>query len=558
MFKKNMWIFSIVTMLIAGSFFYHRHPFKNNNVAFVQDVQIVSDYSIDEVVDAIYGKNGVNLDLQKILEIKNLVEKLKSLSEIAQQQVACLVIKMLQEKKDKHVLDLKLVSYLQSIADDVVCKDTNIAVIVCAQELFNYFEVEQAEILDYQKKLYIFLQAQKSFHLPRLMSIWSTQDGITALDVYEGSSDENVVIQDMMTDMAILIGTQMGAEFANEQIGTQAEDLANILTQQSKTIQANVQSFQSQAQASQVTSLQKQITNFSNKSTDIQNKTQGAIDQSSLELNYLYQNISLNKPLQQYLSSPVVFDQIFAQGDMLTPEGYVWKNPFSVGDWQYAKDDDSFYQCQNSPIMSKDSTGVLSSTRAENNSIFVEYPTTQSSYSISGVITIYQIEYPFFVGIVFNKARWISGNYEGLRKARMVGVYGKSETDIGVYFAEQYTMTDEQLASSKSDEPIQQPLAQILSGSVDKKIPFIADDFNNLKKESVVLNFEITTTPEKATFAFWNDKNSKKEITVDKLNSQMFLYHGIGFISPGAIAQFKMNNPKNILFTPDAILKYKG
>ncbi|AXK60808.1 hypothetical protein [Candidatus Chromulinivorax destructor] len=558
MFKKNMWILSILTILIVGSIFYHQHAVKNNNAAFVQDVQTMSNYSIDEVVDAVYGKNGVNLDLQKILEIKNLVEQLKSLSQVEQQQVACLVINMLQEKKDKHILYCKLVSYLESIADDIVCKDTDTAIMTYAEQLFNYFILEQAEIVDHQKKLYIFLQAQKSFHLPKLMSFWATQDGAKALDAHIGSSTDNVVIQDMMTDMAILIGTQMGAEFANAQIDTQAEDLANILTQQSKTIQANVQSFQSQAQASQVTSLQKQITNFSNKSTEIQNKTQGAIDQSSLELNYLYQNISLNKPLQQYLSSPVVFDQIFAQGDMLTPEGYVWKNPFSVGDWQYAKDDDSFYQCQNSSIMSKDSTGILSSTRAENNSIFTEYSSAQSSYSISGVITIYQIEYPFFVGIIFNKARWISGNYEGLRKARMVGVYGKSETDIGVYFAEQYTMTDEQLASSKSDEPIQQPLAQILSGSVDKKIPLVVDAFNNLKKESIILNFEITTTPEKATFAFWNDKNSKKEITVDKLNSQMFLYHGIGFICPGAIAQFKLNSPKNILFTPDAILKYKG
>lgn len=555
MFKKVIVIFFVVVTCILGSILYHRHY---GDIVFVQNHHVESEYSYDEVVDAIYGKNGVNFDLEKILEIKNLVEQLKSLSQVEQQQVACLAIKMLQEKKDKHILDCKLVLYLESIADDIVCKDTDTAIMTYAEQLLNYFTLEQAEILDHQKKLYIFLQTQKSFHLPKLMSFWATQDGAKALDAHIGSSTDNVVIQDMMTDMAILIGTQMGAEFANAQIDTQAEDLANILTQQSKTIQANVQSFQSQAQASQVTSLQKQITNFSNKSTEIQNKTQGAIDQSSLELNYLYQNISLNKPLQQYLSSPVVFDQIFAQGDMLTPEGYVWKNPFSVGDWQYAKDDDSFYQCQNSSIMSKDSTGILSSTRAENNSIFTEYSSAQSSYSISGVITIYQIEYPFFVGIIFNKARWISGNYEGLRKARMVGVYGKSETDIGVYFAEQYTMSDEQLASSKSDEPIQQPLAQILSGSVDKKIPLVVDAFNNLKKESIVLNFEITTTPEKATFAFWNDKNSKKEITVDKLNSQMFLYHGIGFICPGAIAQFKLNSPKNILFTPDAILKYKG
>ena len=370
-------------------------------------------------------------------------------------------------------------------------------------------------------------------------------------------SDDNVVIQGMLADMAPMIITQMGASMANQQIGAQAAQLTATLTTQSQTIQANIKSFQTQAQSSQQKDLQAKITDFINKGNDVQTQTTAAIATSNLELDYIYQNISLNQPQQQYLSSPVVYDEIFSLGTMLTPAGYVWKNPFSVGDWEYEKDDNSFYQYQKSPIFIKNSSGAQSSARAENNSIFTEYNTTAASYKIAGVITFYQIDYPFFVGIIFNKSRWISGNSESLRKYRMMGVYGKSMTDIGVYYAEQHTMTDAQLQASGSSDPIQTPLQQILTGVVDKKLPIPLDTFENLKAESVSFNFEIINSLKAVTFAFWNENNIKKSVTIDNVDAQMFTYHGIGFICPGAIAQFKLTEPKGLIFSDQAILKYK-
>jgi len=367
---------------------------------------------------------------------------------------------------------------------------------------------------------------------------------------------DNVIIQNMIMDMAPSMAAQMGASIANQQIGTQATQLGNILTKQSQTLQANIKGFQSQAQAAQQKKLQAKITEFANESQNVQTKTEAAVAESSLELKYLYQNISLNQPQQQYLASQVVFDQIFSQGTMLTPKGYLWKNPFSVGDWEYEKDDNSFYQYQSSPIFNTNG----SSAQSENNSIFSEYTTTATSYSITGTITFYKVDYPFFVGIIFNKARWISGNYESLRKSRLVGIYGKSDSDIGIYFSEQITMTDDQLKSSGGTNPIQTPLQQILSttGSVPKKAAIPLDTFKNVKIDPVSFNFEITTTPTKVTFAFWNEQNIKKSISIDNLQAPLFMHHGIGFICPGAVAQFTLTAPTDLIFSDAAISKHKG
>jgi len=367
------------------------------------------------------------------------------------------------------------------------------------------------------------------------------------------NSIDNVVVQSMMSDMVIMIGTQMGGSLANQQLGNQAAELTSMLTKQSKTIQANMKSFQAQAQAQQQKELQTNIADFIQKENGIQTKTNAIIATSNQELDYLYQNISLDKPQQEYLNNPIVYDQIFSQGTMLTPLGAIWKNPFSVGDWEYEKDDNSFYQYQKSPIFIQDSHGNQSSVRAENNSIFTEYNTVASKYTIAGTITFYQIDYPFFVGIIFNKARWISGNSESLRKSRMIGMYGKSATDIGVYYAEQHSAIDTQVQEKLTNTPLQ----QILNDAVPKRFAIPLDTFKDIKIEPVSFNFEIINSLKNVTFSLWSNNVIKQSITIDNADEKLFIYHGIGFICPGAIAQFKLTEPKDLIFSDQAILKYK-
>ena len=83
----------------------------------------------------------------------------------------------------------------------------------------------------------------------------------------------------------------------------------------------------------------------------------------------------------------------------------------------------------------------------------------------------------------------------------------------------------------------------------------------SLKKEKGINSIAVNLASEKAYIDFnqesTNENNIKKSVTIDNVDAQMFTYHGIGFICPGAIAQFKLTEPKGLIFSDQAILKYK-
>ncbi len=369
-------------------------------------------------------------------------------------------------------------------------------------------------------------------------------------------------VLNMAGDMAIMMATQEGASMANARLTTEGQLLATTVNTGSQTIQTNMQSFQKQAQVQQQAELQTMISAFSQAQANIQKQTQQAFAVSNAELNYLYQNISLDQPQQNYIFNQIQFDQLFSAGTMLTPQGAVWKNPFSVGDWEYDKDTDSFWQYQSSPITNSvtDDAGVTttSSLQAENNSIFTEYVTTANSYKISGTMTLYSVTYPFFAGIIFNKARWISGDFEAIRKCRMMGIYATSANDIGLYFAQQYTMTDAQLQAAPNQTPIQTPLQQILNQQVKKQIDLSTQKpLDGLAQGPVVMEFEITTTATKVFITITFGTNTPVTTTISNLDSSLFMYHGIGCISPSAITSFHFTQPSDLIFSSKAILNYK-
>ena len=51
-----------------------------------------------------------------------------------------------------------------------------------------------------------------------------------------------------------------------------------------------------------------------------------------------------------------------------------------------------------------------STWQAAQTTIFTEYITSEKEYTIEAEITLVDCTYPFFAGIVFNKARWVSGS----------------------------------------------------------------------------------------------------------------------------------------------------
>lgn len=365
----------------------------------------------------------------------------------------------------------------------------------------------------------------------------------------------------MAMDMGVMLLAMQGASLANEYITSQAAQLANQISIDSQTIQTSMQAFQSNQQANQQAKLQAMVTAFSNAQQNIQTQTAQASVVSNLELNYLYQNISIDQPQQNYIFNQIQFDQLFSLGTMLTPQGPLWKNPFSVGDWEYESTSNSFWQYQSSPIsnQSTDSSGTVttSSLQAENNAIYAEYFTTAPSYTIAGTISLQSVSFPFFAGIIFNKSRWISGDFEAIRKCRMIGIYGKSNTDVGIYFAQQYTMTDAQIKANPNDDPIQTPLQQIINNKVNKQINLPATVFTNLQNGPITFNYEITNSPTMVTFKLWTGSNAPITITMNNLDPTIYMYHGIGFICPSAVAQFSLTQPQDFIFTAQAISNYK-
>ena len=322
-----------------------------------------------------------------------------------------------------------------------------------------------------------------------------------------------------------------------------------------------MQSFQNKAQNDQQQKLQGMVSAFSNAQQNVQAQTTQAGAISNLELDYLYKNISIDQPQQNYIFNQIQFDQLFTLGTMLTPTGALWKNPFSVGDWEFDKATNSFWQYQSSPIFNSttDDSGATtsSSLQAENNAIFTEYYTSSGQYTITGSMTIYRADYPTFVGIIFNKSRWISGDFEAIRKSRLFGIYAASASDIGIYCTEQYTMNDAQIKANPNADPIQTPLQQILNSMVQKKATLLPAIFANIAQAPVTCNFTIMTSPTTVTCTISFAHQQPITFTMKNLDASLFMYHGIGFISPGAVAQFTLTQPAGLVFDDQALLNFK-
>jgi len=546
---------------------------------FKKTIQTNDD--LQEYVDLVYGKNGANLALDQILKIQDLISDLMPLSDVQQQDIAAAAAQLLSAQTTepgsiKQMLNtyrqtyLEILARLPKIKDKEKLEKFEESSRAIAQKIIDYMQIEETFIFANQKTKHLFFAATKAFPLPDLINFWNTDTGQKIIAGYDASNlvqtqftVTKAMVGEFVRDMAIGMLTSQGASMANSRLTEEGQLLAQKIAQESQTIQTNMQAFQTTAQKNQQSDLKTMLTAFSNAQREAQAKMQEASNVANMQLDYLYKSISLEKPQQEYIFNQIQFDQLFSLGTMLTPQGALWKNPFAVGDWGYEASSNSFWQYQSSPVFNKiagssDPNSQPSAIQAENNSIFTEYFTTAAEYKITGSVTIYKIEYPFFTGFIFNKARWISGDYEAIRKCRMVGLYATSPSDLGVYFAQQYTMNAEQIKSFPSDDPIQTPLQQIINKKVPKKIALPNNALNSLESAPLTFNFEITNSPESVEIKVWViDVNQAVITKIDKLDPSIYLYHGIGFICPGAVAQFTLTQPQDLIFTQQALSNYK-
>ena len=375
----------------------------------------------------------------------------------------------------------------------------------------------------------------------------------------------------MAFDMAMPMGVGMAASNANQFL---SEEQAAIFAdfQLEQTAITNSLKSWSAGQSGLMTKQMNTINAyFKNQFNAVNISTAHVFPAAQAEANYLFQNISVAQPATSLVSfsEAGVFDQWFSTGIMATPaSSFTWYNYFIAGDWVFDPLTNSFWQNQavacsskTTPLDPKNpdpgSVDILSS-----NSIFVEYYPSQKPYTIEGSFTLYAATYPFFAGIMFNKNRWISGNLEGKNKCRLLGIYASSETNAGIYFAEQYELSDKDALAEnpKNPNPVKIPLLQIINGHVSALAQISNNTLKNLSLEPVTFNFKITTNPTSVSCKIWaaTDKEPTQAFLIQNLDQSLYIYHTLGFMSPGVATEWKITAPKELTFSPQAILNFKN
>lgn len=380
----------------------------------------------------------------------------------------------------------------------------------------------------------------------------------------------------MLKDMAFMVGAQIGASEANQDIAQEFFDITNtIQLEQSMLNRATKNFFDIISDAKNI-----QTNTIFNIFSKAQTQLNTIASQQQTQIqdiqSYLQSVTSLQRPALNYLDNPIVYDQLFTNGTMYTPAGHLWKNIFQVGDWEFDGDQNtqSFWQYQAVPFISK--TNLINDTFK--NFIFTEW-SPSGPYEIICDIKLYKVLYPFYVGIIFNKARWISGDTYGLQKYRTLGIYADSAQKISLCFAQQEIPVSTAKGSS-TPKPIT-PLEKIYTNQADQNFAINQTAFTNLETAPITFHVKIKPSINSVSYKIWSDASAEpaayttiqtnasnatnnKIMTIKEASgnsvsylssnhNDLYLYHGIGFLSAGAIAQFIIKGPQDILFTPSNI-----
>ena len=440
----------------------------------------------------------------------------------------------------------------------------------------------------------------------------------------------------MIEQTEISMGSQMVASWQSA-----ADALVfNALSQQRTTLSQQLNTFFTQLntyQQSQMTALSNKFSastaliaaNFSTSTDPSSGKTviQGLLPTLlSVEQTFISQQFLNAMQKSVFLTNPMQDDQLFAyaacfaknQNSMnpITP----WYNIFRVGNWEFSSVDYSLMQ--KNPITSfvQYTTVPCTSTTypkgdptlIEQNSIFAEYIPAASyladgteSYTIKIDFTLLaEPETPFVLGVMFNKARWISGVTDFHNQYRFLCIYttqNQPKNTMNVGFSETFyqtatDMADDQLADTTSitqnpvgsvqqnaQSPLFQifstnqmaletmaqnnnaafianPLAQIPALTVGNRYRFLITTQSNKVFLSIftmktgAMIFPMQSTPSPAT----SESSTASAVTempyeIDLLSPLTFLYHNIGFVAAGCSAQYIVVEPLDLTYTPEQI-----
>ncbi|MBP7854534.1 hypothetical protein KAZ82_01195 [Candidatus Babeliales bacterium] len=364
--------------------------------------------------------------------------------------------------------------------------------------------------------------------------------------------------ENMIRDMLVMVAGQYAGSVANQMVTQEFDDLQKSLTKSQTNLSTAINSFGQKMQTEQSKQLHTTFYLFQQASNTINKLLSNQQIELQQMLNYIQATVSQQvAPLQNYLQNAATFDQSFAVSAMYTPRGTTWRNIYPVGNWEYDETTDSFWQMSMVPMMQKNSSGVASADYAINNSIFTEWITRQQSYQIECEFSVYQISYPFFIGLIFNKARWVSGDVTCLQKYRLLGLYATASNQFALCFAE--------AISEKNDQgqitwtfPLEQILEKVEQHTIPMTLP--SNLIQNSAIQPIVVRLKIVVSQGQIQCKFWpiTEKEPTKYIIKQTQNADLFLYHGIGFMAPGCLAQCKLLKPEELLFEASAQNQFKS
>lgn len=422
--------------------------------------------------------------------------------------------------------------------------------------------------------------------------------------------NELVHPQNFIIDLIINMVIISGENYAKKLFSKSDLKAENALNAQIRAAQQSYQATQNKIDQN-IPTLMGQINSAATAALNTITQTKTAAQtQFGQEITYINQLINVSKPAQEFFVQTIPFDLAFARAPMLTPaNGHTWYNVYQTSDWEFDPRLRGFIQraaspgsqpgyirgalCQQWGSQSSDSSktptctyfdGTKSVSISANsligsqNYIFTEYYTTEAAYQIQIEVTLINCIFPFFAGVMFNIARWISGVPDRMYTYRLVGLYGTRDQTgkqtVGLYGGQTALST----GTGGITTPIQPLSSASMMGDVESPTASQTEllytlnntDIKNLSVDPITFIITISNTESDVQVTL--DKktnapiygNSKQNLFgpagLTQLNATqnqlMFWYHGIGFMSPGCQALYKIIEPKTLTYSNEHIAHF--
>ncbi len=445
-----------------------------------------------------------------------------------------------------------------------------------AQQVLDYIAWEREHILLHYKKLLLFFELKKDKKFPVLIDFWDNPEVIEktkkrAKKIAQTEVQSIGLILSMGLQALILAGGSLAIQWeddADRIVYEQATKKQNEITSSWETFQQKLKKDQEDI----ITSIENAFTGSQKILSDAYNQNNALLQQ---EIVYMNKSINLAQPITRALAAPIIYDQYFAHAAMLTPsDGYPWYNIYQVasGDWEFDALHNSFYQYGLAPFplpplwqKKQDPNASLFTDDPAANSIFTEYATGQLRYTIEVECTLINVTYPFFMGVLCNRAHWISGDPERIWQYRLCGLYGIEEkTQGGSSHTIDFAFAQQKLSSSTKEhtEEIVSPLEQIMNDKDTRLFTLPAQEAITLKKNPVTYIIKITTGANTVECSLSKKEENKDGTqttvalfnkTMENLDPYVFISAGIGFMASGCQASFTIKQPTQLQYTQKQI-----